>query len=87
VQFAATMNMPNMSIKLYQHVHSNIFKNLNDLAWREMLIAGKDAKSAIEKGEINHLGRPKIAVVADGAWSKRSYKTKYNALFGVVSKT
>lgn len=86
-EFSATMNMPNMSNKLYQDFHNNIFKHLNDLAWKEMLIAGQEeAKLAIEKGEVDHLGRPKIAVVADGAWSKRSYKTKYNALSGVVSK-
>lgn len=40
-ELAATINMPIMSNKLYQDVHSNIFKNLNDLAWKEMLIAGK----------------------------------------------
>lgn len=86
-EFSATMNMPNMSYKCYQDFHNNIFKHLNDLAWKEMLIAGQEeAKLAIEKGEVDHLGRPKIAVVVDGAWSKRSYKTKYNALSGVVSK-
>lgn len=42
---------------------------------------------AIEKREVDHIGRPKIAVVAVGAWSKLSYKTKYNALSGVVSKS
>ena len=51
-----------------------------------VIAAQEEAKLAIEKGEVDYLGRPKIAVVADGAWSKRSYKTKYNALSGVVSK-
>jgi len=33
-----------------------------------MLIAGQEeAKLAIEKGEVDHLGRPKITVVADDA--------------------
>lgn len=85
-EYSATMNMPNMSNKLYQNYHYSIYKHLNELALNEMLLAGKEeAKLALEKGEVDHLGRPKIAVVADGAWSKRSYKTKYNALSGVVS--
>jgi len=30
-------------------------------------------------------GIPYITVVADGQWSKRSYRTKYDAFSGVVS--
>jgi len=51
-----------------------------------MSLAGKEeAKLAYNNGEVDCLGRPKIAVIADGAWSKQSYRTKYNALSGVVS--
>lgn len=50
-----------------------------------MIKAGKEEESlAIEIGDVDQRGRPKIAVIADGAWSKRSYKTNYNALSGVV---
>lgn len=45
----------------------------------------EEAKNALEKGEVDELGRPCITVVADGAWSKRSYKANYNALSGVVT--
>ncbi len=31
-------------------------------------------------------GVPMCTVIADGQWSKRSYKTKYDALSGVVSE-
>jgi len=85
-EFSATMNMPNMSNKLYQNSHNSIYRYFNEIALNEMLLAGKEEeKLALEKGEVDHLGRPTITVVADGAWSKRSYKTKYNALSGVVS--
>lgn len=85
-ELTATLNMPNMSNRMYQETHTNIFNHFNDIAWKEMLLAGKEeAKLAIENGEVDYLGRPKIAVIADGAWSKRSYRTKYNALSGVVS--
>lgn len=41
-KFSATMNMPNMSNKLYQEFHNDIFKHLNNLAWSEMISAGKE---------------------------------------------
>lgn len=55
-----------------------------------MLVKGRRKKKeekrlAIENSDLDLKGRPKIAVIADGAWSKRSYRTNYNALSGVVS--
>jgi len=51
-----------------------------------MQIAGEDERRlAIESGSIDTDGTPMCTVVADGQWSKRSYKTNYNALSGVVS--
>lgn len=44
-----------------------------------------EAELAIKAGDINFDGVPVITVVADGAWSKKSYKKNYNALSGVVS--
>jgi len=40
---------------------------------------------AIKKGDINKNRKSLITVVADGVCSKRSYKSNYNALSGVVS--
>jgi len=85
-EFSATLNMPNMSNRLYQELHSEIFMYVHDIAWKEMELAGQEEKRlAIENGDLDLKGRPKIAVIADGAWSKRSYRTNYNALSGVVS--
>jgi len=40
------------------------------MALEGMLLAEKDkGRLAIERGDVDHTGRPKIGVVADGAWS------------------
>lgn len=44
--------------------------------------AEKEAVFAIQDGLVDQNEIPCITVVADGCWSKRSYKTNYNALCG-----
>jgi len=84
-EFAATLNMPMMSNRKYQELHTSVFSYTHKIALEGMIEAGKEERRlAIERGDIDERGRPKIAVIADGAWSKRSYKTNYNALSGVV---
>jgi len=41
-------------------------------------------KLAFEAGDIDSDGTPMCPVVADGQWSKRNYKTKYDAFSGAV---
>lgn len=63
-----------------------MYMHMNSIALNEMQLAGQEEKwLAIESGEIDNQGRPTIAVIADGGWSKRSYKTNYYALSGIVS--
>jgi len=51
-----------------------------------MRLAGEDERRlAIEANELDIDGIPMCTVVANGQWSKRSYKTKYDALSGVVN--
>lgn len=84
--FTAFLNMPNMSNPSYQKYHNNITKHTEDLAYDTMIEAGKEeAALAIMENDVNEKGVPMITVIADGAWSKRSYKSGYNALSGVVS--
>lgn len=83
--FSGTMNMPGMSNKLYQKVHDKISQITEQTAWDSMSSAAiEESNIAIENGQVNKNGVPLITVIADGAWSKRSYKTNYNALSGVV---
>lgn len=85
-EFASTLNMPNMCNRTYQDLHHVIYIHMNTIALNEMQLAGKEEKRlAVENRDIDSQGRPTIAVIADGAWSKHSYKTNYNALSGVVS--
>ncbi|KAF0750106.1 Uncharacterized protein FWK35_00013848 [Aphis craccivora] len=57
-----------------------------EVAFEEMKVAGvEEANYALQKGEVDELGRPCIIVVADGVWSKSSYRTNYNALSSVAT--
>lgn len=85
-EFVATLNMPVISNRMYQEMHSKMFHYTHKIALEGMLLAGiEEGRLAVERGDVDQYGRPKIAVVADGAWSERSYRTNYNALSGVVS--
>lgn len=84
--FTAFLNMPNMSNPSYQKYHNNVKKHTEDLAFDAMIDAGKEEVAlALMENNVNEKGIPLITVIADGAWSKRSYKSGYNALSGVVS--
>lgn len=86
-EICATMNMPNMCNRTYKNVHKDVHHHMYDVASSEMEAADKEeAKLATEKGEADLQGRPKIAVITDGAWRKRSYKSNFNASSGVVIK-
>lgn len=76
-----------MTNRTYQNEHEIISSHIETIMWQSIKMAAKEeAKLAIERGDINENGIPLITVVADGAWSKRSYKSNYNALCGVVSR-
>jgi hypothetical protein len=55
-------------------------------ALEEVLAAGAEERAlAIDAGEVDKDGVPYITVAVDGSWSKRSYKSNYNALSGVAT--
>lgn len=79
-------NIPIMSNHTYLKTENEVANAIHETAWDEMKDAGeKERTIAIEKGRVDTDGIPYITVIADGAWSKRSYKVNYNALSGVVS--
>lgn len=51
-----------------------------------MIKAGDEERQiAIANGNIDEsTGVPMCTLIADGQWSKRSYKTKYNSFSGAV---
>lgn len=75
-----------MSNPLYQKIHNDLIKHTKNASLEAMEIAGKEeARLAIEENNVNEDGIPLVTVVADGTWSKRSYKSNYNALSCAVS--
>jgi len=65
--------------------HENLSSSIHNSAWEEIQKAGEEErKLAIEVGDVGDDGIPFCTVVTDGQWSKQSYKSKYDALSGVV---
>lgn len=85
-KFTAVLDMPCYANNSYQKYHEKVYSHLFDASLGEIRLAGiEEAKLAIQNGEVDDQGRALITVVADGAWSKRSYRTNYNASSGVAS--
>lgn len=86
VEFSAPLEIPYMSNTTYSSILTNMGDHIHQAALKEIIIAGQEEKEfALQTGNVDEDGVPMCTVVADGQWSKRSYKTKYDALSGVVS--
>lgn len=58
---------------------------VKDCALEEMIKAGNEERQlAINSNNLDTDGVPMCTVIADGQWSKRSYRTTYNAFSGAV---
>ncbi|XP_060855780.1 uncharacterized protein LOC132950906 [Metopolophium dirhodum] len=80
------LEIPSLSISGYTKVQENVADIVHATAWDEIKKAGEEEKKmALECGDIDVDGTPVITVVADGQWSKRSYRTKYDALSGAAT--
>jgi len=79
------LEVPSLSCSGFNKVQVEIGNIIYKSSWDEMKQAGEEEKRiAIECGDVDSDGTPMCTVIADGQWSKRSYKTKYDALSGVV---
>lgn len=84
-EFTASLDIPCMSPNTYNNYIDTLSVNIKATAWDTMKLAGiEEKKLAIEAGDIDEDGTPMCPVIADGQWSKRSYKTKYDAFSGAV---
>lgn len=82
----SVLDIPFMPRKVYERSHSIVSNQWQKTAAALMRAAAKEeARYAIEQGSIDTDGVPLINVVADGCWSKRSYKTNYSALSGAAA--
>lgn len=81
-----SLEVPFVSFPTYQKIENSIADVVHETAWKTMEEAGQDeANIARSLGEVDDSNIPYITVIADGAWSKRSYSTNYDASSGVVS--
>ncbi|KAK9721311.1 hypothetical protein QE152_g21589 [Popillia japonica] len=81
----ACINAPFMSGKTFLIQQEQLGDVIHETALKVMEEAGREeAELAREKGDVDGDGTPCVTVVADGAWSKRSYNVNYNAASGVV---
>lgn len=84
---AAFLSTPSILNQTYQKIHNNVLMHTEVFAMEAMLEVGKEeSEIAIKKNNVYKNGVPFITVISDGAWSKWSYKSGYNALFSVVCK-
>lgn len=85
-EFLSTLNIPPMSVNTFIQQNDKISDAWESTALKEMEIAANEEKNlAIERGDVDLDGIPLLTVIVDGSWAKRSYKTNYASLSGVVS--
>jgi hypothetical protein len=85
-QVISTLDIPCTSFKCYKKHHDATCDAWETTAHAEMESAVKDeAELAVVRGEVDDDGTPLLAVIADGSWCKRSYRTNYNSSSGLVS--
>ncbi|XP_029348145.1 uncharacterized protein LOC100575276 isoform X2 [Acyrthosiphon pisum] len=85
-ELTASIDIPCMTAKIYLKYNTIVGADIKSSAWDEMRLAGMEEKRlALELGDIDEDGTPMCPVIADGQWSKRSYKTKYDALSGAAT--
>lgn len=84
-ELSASLDIPCMSATTFTNYSNVLATYISDSAWDAMKAAGIEEKRlALEAGDVDVDGTPMCPVIADGQWSKRSYKTKYDALSGAV---
>lgn len=84
-ELSASIDVPCMSSKTYSKFNNSLCEVITSTAWDAMKLAGMEEKRlALEANDIDIDGTPMCPVIADGQWSKRSYRTKYDALSGAV---
>lgn len=85
-EFFSTLNMPCMSNNTFLREQDRISESWEKTAIEEMELAAIEERTlAIERGDVDAEGIPLLTVVVDGSWAKRSYRTNYSSLSGVVS--
>lgn len=81
-KFLGAMNVRCMGSNTYEKYKHIVSKGWEDSALAEMKIAAEEeAALARERNDVDKDGVPLLTVVADGSWSKRSYRTNFNSVW------
>lgn len=84
-ELTCALEVPTINYGTYNKEHRTVCQGYELAAVKAMDDAAKiEAELAIQAGDIDADGTPLVAVVADGSWCKRSYKTMYNSPSGMV---
>lgn len=76
-ELCAALDLPLISPTVFQKHQNTIAANWEKAATESMFKAAEEEKRlSIQEGRVNKEGVPVIDVIADGCWSKRSYKKK-----------
>lgn len=85
-EFLSCVNLPILSERTYHNNHQLISKHWETVALGTMKQAAeKEKELAKSEGRVNKDGIAIIDVIADGCWSKRSFKKNYSALSGAAA--
>lgn len=85
-EFLSILDIPSMSMNTFIKVQDILSDGWEATALKEMECAALEEKNlAIQRGDTDSEGIPLLTVIVDGSWAKRSYKTNFASLSGVVS--
>jgi len=78
------MNIKCMGQKMYEKMHETVTEAFTKAAEESMIVAAnEEPELALQRNEVMN-GIPHIAVIGDGSWMTRSYRTgRYDSLSGV----
>ncbi|KAK4874266.1 hypothetical protein RN001_013626 [Aquatica leii] len=86
-EFLTFCDIPSMCFRKFLSCQNEIAPDIHAMVHDTILSAGKEKSELARKaGGVNIDGIPKITVIADGSWCKRSYKSNYNAASGVIHR-
>lgn len=85
-ELSVAMGLPLFTSSLYCKTHDMLCEEWQNSAAQAMQEAAyRERDAAIKEGRVNKDGIALIDVIADGCWSKRSYKNNYSALSGAAA--
>lgn len=86
-ELLGAMDISCMSNPTYNRYHKAVSEGWQQAALREMQEAAEEECClAKQRGDVDKDGVPLLTVVADASWAKRSYRTNYSSMSGVVSR-